>query len=74
MFHIVHSPRFALLAPIKPTFVICTSDQMFGYSSLIRLYEAPDKSFGGNRRVLVHISFYSVLGSCGFMFFGYNPG
>jgi len=51
MFHIVHSPRFTLLAPMKPTFSIGTSDQRFGYSSPTKL---PTNSFGGNR------SFYSV--------------
>jgi len=30
MFHIVHSPRFTLLAPMKLTFDIGTSDQTFG--------------------------------------------
>jgi len=51
MLHIVHSPRFTLLAPMKPTFGIGTSDQRFGYSSPTKL---STNSFGGNR------SFYSV--------------
>lgn len=34
MFHLVHSPRFPLLAPLKLTFSKGTSNQMFGYSSL----------------------------------------
>ncbi|MEQ2190271.1 hypothetical protein GOODEAATRI_034063 [Goodea atripinnis] len=52
MFHIVHSPRFGLLAPLKP------SDQRFGYSSpavYIDPVELPTDSSGGNRRVEVHI-------------------
>lgn len=33
IFHIVHSLRFPLLAPLKPTFGIGTNDPRFGYSS-----------------------------------------
>ena len=62
MFHIVHSPRFALLAPLKLTFGIGTSDQRFGYSSPV-VYTDPVElltdSSGGNRRVEVHI--YSAV-------------
>jgi len=29
-------------------------------------------NFGGNKRDGVHIKFFSELGSCGFMFFGYS--
>ena len=77
MFHIVHGPRFALPAPLKPTFAIGTSDQRFGQSSPtmnIDPVELLTNSFAGNRRVDVRVSFCSELGSCGLMFFGYNPG
>ncbi|KAK5618107.1 hypothetical protein CRENBAI_022128 [Crenichthys baileyi] len=64
MFHIVHSPRFMLLAPLKLTFGIGMSDQRFGYSSpvvYIDPVELPTDSSGGNRRVenLLHLD-YSV--------------
>ena len=58
MFLFVHSPRSALLAPLKLTFGIGTSDQRFGYSSLtmnIDTVELPTSGFGGNRRVEVRI-------------------
>jgi len=66
MFHIVHSPRFALLAPLKPTFSTDTSDQRFGYSGQIMNMDSVKlltNSFGGNRR---------EVGSCGFRIFGNN--
>jgi len=56
MFHIVHSPRFTLLAPMKLTFGIDTRDQRFGYSSpIVNIDSVKLNSFGGKRRVKVFI-------------------
>jgi len=50
MFHIVHSPRFTLLAPMKLTFGIDTRDQRFGYSSpIVNIDSVKLNSFGGKR-------------------------
>ena len=74
MFHIIHSPRFALLAPLKPKFGIGTRDQRFGYSSptmSIDPVELLRNSLGRNRSRGAYLILHWV-GS--FMFFGYNPG
>jgi len=58
MFLIVHSPRFALSAPMKSTFGTGTSKQRFGYSSPPLNFDSVEllmNRFGGNRRVEVHI-------------------
>lgn len=51
--HIINSPRFTLLAPLKPIFGIGTQGQKFGYRSQVMYFDPVVllmNSFDGTRR------------------------